>query len=519
MEGLCYRFPHVTKMILKDLDDQSMIKSMEANREVENFLSNDKIYWTRVLANYNTNFILFRDSWRRCLHQVPVIKIQEMALAAQEFFKRPQSRLKFQWSPLHIAAHIGSLEFYKYISRKCERANSVGDHGVTAIHMAARAGHLEIVRFIIENLQDQNQSASPCRIDSVPQLTCGDHVHKNPRNADGVTPLHLAALNGHFETCAFIIKLVTNSNPKDKNGNTPLHGAAKRGHLQIYKLIMKYLVDKNPANNVGWTPLHVASSSNQLEAIKLIMCHVQNKNPESIRGFTPLQVAIELGHLEVVKLFVGHLDVKILGDDSYTSLHSAAKYCNPAISKLLIENSKVNSPTGRNGWTPLDYAAINGHFAICALLCESLVERRSFNNVRSLGHFSNKNGNCREISKDLNNLGAKTIRVTTPLELMALNLSQCKEFLECTYYNTRFMNRTGSLEGTLETPWMKHTSNCPKSHDLLALFFQQCISPKITTERKILGFFNCHRMVQNLFTPYFSIVMHQLIYELVHTLQ
>ena len=348
MESLCYRFPHLTKMILKDLDDQSMIKSMEANREVENFLSNDKIYWTRVLANYNTNFILFRDLWRRCLHQVPVVKIKELALAAQEFFKRPQSRLKFQWSPLHIAAHIGSLEFYKYISRKCKRANSVGDHGVTAIHMAARAGHLEIVRFIIENLQDQNQSASPCRIDSVPQLTCGDHFHKNPQNTDGVTPLHLAALNGHFETCAFIIKLVSNRNPKDKNGNTPLHGAAKRGHLQIYKLIMKYLVDKNPANNVGWTPLHVASSSNQLEAIKLIMCHVQNKNPESIRGFTPLQVAIELGHLEVVKLFVGHLDVKILGDDSYTSLHSAAKYCNPAISKLLIENSKVNSPTGRH---------------------------------------------------------------------------------------------------------------------------------------------------------------------------
>ena len=510
MEDLCYQFPHVAKMILNDLDGQSLIKSMEANREVDNFLSNDKIYWTRVLANYKTNFILFKDSWRRCLHQVPVVKIKELALAAQEFFKRPQSRLKFQWSPLHIAAHIGSLEFYKYISRKCECTNYVGDHGVTAIHMAARAGHLEIVTFIIENLQ----SAAPCRIDSVPQLTCGDHVHKNPPNTDGVTPLHLAALNGHFETCAFIIKHVTNKNPQDKNGNTPLHGAAKRGHLQIYKLIMEYLVDKNPANNVGWTPLHVASSSNQLEPIKLIMCHVQNKNPESIGGFTPLQVAIELGHLEVVKLFVGHLDVKILGDDSYTSLHSDAKYFNPALSKLLIENSKVNNHTDRNGWTPLDYAAINGHFAICELLCESLAERRSFNKV-TLGHFSNKNGNYREIGKDLNNLGPKTNRVTTPLELMALNLTQSKEFLECTYYNTRFMNRTGSLEGTLETPWMKHTSNCPKSHDLLAVFFQRCIGPKITTERKILGFHFC----QNLFSPYFSTVMNQLIYQLVHILQ
>ena len=113
MDVQCHRFPRVAKMILNNLDDQSLIQIMDANKEVDDFLSNDRIYWTRVLANYNTNFILFRDSWRRCLHQVPVVKIKELALAAQEFFKRPQSRLKFQWSPLHIAAHIGRLEFYK----------------------------------------------------------------------------------------------------------------------------------------------------------------------------------------------------------------------------------------------------------------------------------------------------------------------------------------------------------------------------------------------------------------------
>ena len=92
METLCYRFPHIASMILKDLDDQSMIKCIEANREIGNFLSNDRIYWTRVLAHYKTNFKQFKDSWRRSLCQAPAVKIKELAIAADDFFKYRQDK-------------------------------------------------------------------------------------------------------------------------------------------------------------------------------------------------------------------------------------------------------------------------------------------------------------------------------------------------------------------------------------------------------------------------------------------
>ena len=105
METLCYRFPHLASMILKDLDDQSLMKSMEANRELENFLSNDRIFWTRVLAKYRSSFIQFKDSWRRSLCQAPVVKIKELAIAAQNFFQN-QSRLECQWSDCPIKKTI-----------------------------------------------------------------------------------------------------------------------------------------------------------------------------------------------------------------------------------------------------------------------------------------------------------------------------------------------------------------------------------------------------------------------------
>jgi ankyrin repeat protein len=360
-------------MILKDLDDQSLMKSIEANRELGNFLSNDRIFWTRVLAKYRSSFIQFKDSWKRSLCQVPVVKIKELAIAAQSFFKK-QSRLESQWSPLHIVANKGSLELFKYISRKCGSINPVRDDGITAIHMAAVAGHLEIVTFIIDNHQNQNQSS-----------------------ANGLTPLHCAASMGHFETCRFIINLLVNKNPRDNQGITPLHCAAGGGHTKICKLIMEDLVDKNPANNNGRTPLHSASAFDQLEPIKLIIPHVQNKNPEDIYGFTPLQLAIELGYLEIAKLFLEHPDVKILGDDSYTLLHSAARYGDLALCKLLMEfllidNSKVKNYADRNGWTPLHYAAINGHVAIYELFSEYFEDDHRSNNAWTLGPFAAENG-------------------------------------------------------------------------------------------------------------------------------
>ena len=494
MENLCHRFPHVAKIILNNLDDQSLIQIMDANKEVDDFLSNDRIYWIRVLANYNTNFKQFRDSWRRNIHRVPVVKIKDLAIATQDFFKYLPSRLDFQWSPLHIAAHIGCLEFYKYISEKCGCINHVRDDGMTSIHMAAKTGHLEIVKFIINNLPDQNPSAAVLPL--IEQRINNEH-------SDGLTPLHYAALNGHFKTCKFIIKLLTNKNPKDKEGSTPLHYAAKRGHVRICKLIMEYLEDKNPANNIGWTPLHLASSYGQLEPIKLIMCQVQNKNPEEYtHGYTPLQVAIIIGQLKVVKLFIGNLDFKILGDDSFTSLHSAARCGDLPLCKLLIKNSNHKNYTDKNGWTPLHYAAINGHFAICELLSEYYLVQHGFYNVWGY-----------EIVRSLKYLGPKTNHGVTPLKLLELNF----EFLKYAY-DTRNFNRTGSLEGTLGNPSMR-LPIVQKSHDHLALSFQQSIDPNFTTERKILGFRICQRTVQNLVAPYFPAVMHQLIYQLVHVFQ
>ena len=94
-------------------------------------------------------------------------------------------------------------------------------------------------------------------------------VDKNIGNQDELTPLHLAAANGHTSVIEFILANTENKNPECKKhfrvgyaapvGFTPLHYAAHKGKLEAYRMIAQHLKDKNPASKFGATPLHDAA--------------------------------------------------------------------------------------------------------------------------------------------------------------------------------------------------------------------------------------------------------------------
>ena len=47
----------------------------------------------------------------------------------------------------------------------------------------------------------------------------------------GRTPLHYAAEAGHLNVVKYILDRISDKNPKDTEGRTPLHFAARRGHV------------------------------------------------------------------------------------------------------------------------------------------------------------------------------------------------------------------------------------------------------------------------------------------------
>ena len=62
-------------------------------------------------------------------------------------------------------------------------------------------------------------------------------LNKNPRNNLGYFPLHVAALQGHFEIFVVTLSNVQDKNPENDLGLTPLHLAAANGHIGICQYI------------------------------------------------------------------------------------------------------------------------------------------------------------------------------------------------------------------------------------------------------------------------------------------
>ena len=60
---------------------------------------------------------------------------------------------------------------------------------------------------------------------------------KNPENADGITPLHLAAEKGNLELCKLIVQNVTDKSPLNHNQETPKDLAYQNGHMHLYEIL------------------------------------------------------------------------------------------------------------------------------------------------------------------------------------------------------------------------------------------------------------------------------------------
>ncbi len=145
-------------------------------------------------------------------------------------------------TPLMTASFYGHLEIVKYLIDEGADVNASRRYGnITALNEASQNGHDEIVQLLIKHgaidssLIDASQSGD---IDKVSRLIKqGSDV--NLQAYSDTTALIKASSNGHLEIVKLLIKSGSKVNTQDMYGQTALMLSSFDGHLDI----VKYLVD------------------------------------------------------------------------------------------------------------------------------------------------------------------------------------------------------------------------------------------------------------------------------------
>lgn len=274
-----------------------------------------------------------------------------------------------------------------------EAAEPMG--GLTALLYAARQGHIETVRVLLDS---------------------GASI--NELSADKTTPLMMAVINGHFDLAMYLLERGANPKLATAAGGTPLYRVIdvewgpksfypqpntkqeKVSYLDLIKALLAHGADPNArltaqlwytgygfelegVEPAGATPFWRAAHVGDIDAMRILVAAGADPNIPTFEGVTPLLVAagdgfhgndavtVPYGRMAAVKYLVEECkaDVNAIdkkaGDSTsilhtntrvYTPLHgAAARGDNEMVLYLVSKGARVDL-VGKNGVTVADIA-------------------------------------------------------------------------------------------------------------------------------------------------------------------
>ena len=142
------------------------------------------------------------------------------------------------WTPLHMAAHMGKKEFVKLLLENDKSSAYLKNKAsLSALQIAAKKGNVNVMKElttacpdIYELLNKRDQSALHVAAESGERAAVEFFPKRpefngiiNQQDIDGNTPMHLAAINGHYGIVSQIARCRgVNANAMNIKGSTTM---------------------------------------------------------------------------------------------------------------------------------------------------------------------------------------------------------------------------------------------------------------------------------------------------------
>ncbi|XP_043476377.1 ankyrin-3-like [Leptopilina heterotoma] len=273
------------------------------------------------------------------LHYAVSLQLSEVVLFLLQEGADPNCKTRSGLTPLHYASYLGNENICSILLNFGAQVNpnSCQTNFGLILHSDCPSNPLHLVcgewttREVLNSswnsyckeLHDSNFLPGPVFDRKILKLLLSYGANPKISGHNGFNPFFEACRTGRWKEMKIFLEFLTDVYAYDIEENTALHLAAIDGAFETVDLLLAKGIDVNVKNYLGYTPLmyYITNVKNPCsKMIKLFAYHGANLNDRSNEGWTVLQMAASFNNPEAVLtlLELGDKELWNLSPDSHT---------------------------------------------------------------------------------------------------------------------------------------------------------------------------------------------------------